>query len=383
MANHGPNASRQDEGFQRARPTKHPRSQSRRCEPKPPLPFPLQDSEGRLTSVLQLYKHVAKQPVTHHNVAGRGIMHLHLKMLPQKARCLKNQVTCMIAEYHLTSSAQGPSSLSPILPADAAALLPPIKNYLPSVTFEGTRDVRVMDRARTLRVAVWLHRLDMAIAGNGMSSETLETSEHCQGPLLESLLTPRMSNLSFWEVVDCILQENWQASERSLNYLCDHRAHACQELDDLTKAHGESDKSSQKRIKKEIDLRHKDLKSLRERISYYESCLRQDLLGDDPPDDDGLFGHGAQARMATAPGVNNAPSESASTQASDPLPTEGQMDAMEVDDEGTHPHSASPISTVEDDLLTGSGAIGVESDLAHLTVLSPRSPNDEGKEASA
>ena len=39
-----------DEGFQRARPTKHPQSQSRRHEPKPLLPFPLQDSEGRLTS---------------------------------------------------------------------------------------------------------------------------------------------------------------------------------------------------------------------------------------------------------------------------------------------------------------------------------------------
>ena len=94
-----------DEGFQRARPAKRPQSQSRRCEPKPPLLFPLQDSEGRLASVLQLYEHAAEQSVTHHNVAGRGIMHLHLEMLPQKARCLGNQVACMIAEYHLMSSA--------------------------------------------------------------------------------------------------------------------------------------------------------------------------------------------------------------------------------------------------------------------------------------
>ena len=94
-----------DEGFQRARPMKHPWSQSRRCEPRPPLPFPLQDSEGRLASILQLYEHVAEQPVAHHNVAGSGIMHLHPEMLPQNARCLGNQVTCMIAEYHLTSCA--------------------------------------------------------------------------------------------------------------------------------------------------------------------------------------------------------------------------------------------------------------------------------------
>ena len=139
-----------DKAFQRSRPVKRARSQSRRCEPKPPLPFPLQDSEGRLASISQLYEHVAEQPVAHHNVAGRGIMHLHLEMLPQKARHLGNQVTCMIAEYHLMSSARGPSSLSPILPVDAAALLPFIKSYVPGVAFKGTRDVRVMDRARTL-----------------------------------------------------------------------------------------------------------------------------------------------------------------------------------------------------------------------------------------
>ena len=60
----------EDEAFQRSRPVKRTRFQSRRCEPRPPLPFPLQDSEGRLASVSQLYKHVAAQPAAHHNVAG-------------------------------------------------------------------------------------------------------------------------------------------------------------------------------------------------------------------------------------------------------------------------------------------------------------------------
>ena len=110
-----------EEGFQQDRPTKHRRSQSKKCEQRPTLPFPLQDSEGRLTSILQLYKLAGEQPATHHNVAGRGIMHLHLEMLPRKATCLGSQVACMIAEYHLTGSARGPSSLSPILPVEAAA----------------------------------------------------------------------------------------------------------------------------------------------------------------------------------------------------------------------------------------------------------------------
>ena len=133
------------EEFQQDRPTKHRRSQSRRREQRPMLPFPLQDSEGRLTSITQLYKHAQEQPPICHNMAGRGIMHLHPDVLPGKAMCLGNQVTCMIAEYHLTGSARGPSSLSPILLVKAAALLPPMKNYVPGIMFEGTRDVRVMD----------------------------------------------------------------------------------------------------------------------------------------------------------------------------------------------------------------------------------------------
>ena len=350
-----------DEEFQQDRPTKHRRSQSRRRKQRPTLPFPLQDSEGRLPSISQLYKHAGEQPATHHNVAGRGIMHLHLDVLPGKATCLRNQVACMIAEYHLTGSARGPLSLSPILPVEAAALLPLIKNYIPSIAFEGSRDVRDMDRARTLQVAVWLHWLDMAVGGDGMASETLEALWHHQGPLLESFLTPSTSNLIFQEVVDSVLHENRRASEHLLNYLL--ACHACthKELDDLTKAHGESnksDKSSRKRIKKEINLRHKDLESLRECISYYESHLRQDPSEHDTPDDDGLFSHGAQARMAMAPGVDDAPSESATTQASDQPPTEGQTHAMEVDDEGTHTHPASPVSTMEDDLLMGVVQLG-------------------------
>ena len=129
-------------------------------------------------------------------------------------------------------------------------------------------------------------------------------------------------------------------------------------------------------------MRHKDLESLKERISYHESHLGQDPLEDNTSCDDGLSGHGVEAEMATAPGAGDAPPGSATTQASDPPPTEGQTHAMEVDDESTRSPLASPVSSVDDDLLTGGGVIGVEVDLAHLTVLSPRGPNGEGEEAS-
>ena len=49
-----------DEEFQQDRPMKCRQSQSRRHEQRPTLSFPLQDSEGRLASISQLYKHVGE-----------------------------------------------------------------------------------------------------------------------------------------------------------------------------------------------------------------------------------------------------------------------------------------------------------------------------------
>ena len=136
--------------FRQDRPAKCCQSLSRKREARPMLPFPLQDTEGRLASILRLYEHAGEQPVPHDDVASQGIMHLHLQMLPQDARQLGNQVVCMTVEYHLTGSARVLSSLCPVLPEAAKPLLPLIKSYMPSVAFEGTRDVRVLDRAQTL-----------------------------------------------------------------------------------------------------------------------------------------------------------------------------------------------------------------------------------------
>ena len=276
-----------------------------------------------------------------------------------------------------------PVKPSPILLEAVATLVPPIDDYVPGGSFEGTQDVRVVDCARTLQVATWLHRLDMSARGDGMASQTLDAMRHTQGPLLDLFLTPVMGHLTFKEVVNHVLYENWRDAQSSLNDLRACHAHIHGELDDLAKAHGEeSDKSSWKRIKKEIDMRRKDLESLGVCISNHESNLGQDPSEDIIPGDDGLSGHGAEAEMATAPGANDTPSESAMTQASDPPPTEGQTHAMEVDDEGIVSPPASPVSPADDNLLTGGGAIRVKADLAHLTVSSPRGPNGEGEEAS-
>ena len=162
--------------FKRDRPTKCHRSQSRRREDRPTFPFLLQDKEGRCTSTQEPYRHSEQQPQACHNVATMGITHLHLEVLPCEARSLGNQVLCMIAEYHLTSHAQGSSSLSLVLPEAARDLLPPIESYIGGGAFHGTRDMRVVERAKTLRIATWLHHLDMAVEGDQIASQTLEAA---------------------------------------------------------------------------------------------------------------------------------------------------------------------------------------------------------------
>ena len=226
----------------------------------------------------------------------------------------------------------------------------------------------------------------MLVGGDGMASQTLEATRHSRGPLLELFLAPMTGSLIFKEVVNCVLNENRCRAKSSLDDLQGHHAQIHGELDDLIKAHGEeSDKSSQKRIKKEIDLRQKDLESIRAAISHHESNLGQDQQEDITPSDNSLSDHGvgeaAEAEMATALEADDAPSGSATTQPSDPPPAEGQARAMEVDDEDSSPPPASPISPA-DDLLTGGGVVGVEADLAHLTVSSPRDPDGSSEDAS-
>ena len=194
--------------FQWARPLKHPHSQSRRWETGPRLPFPLQDAEGRLTSIERLYEYAGEQPSPRDDVAGQAIRHLHPEILPWDEQRIRNQVSCMIAEYHLKSSARVSTTLSPVLLEAAKLLLPAIKTYVSNVSFEGTWGVRVLDRAKTLRVAVWLHHLDMAVGGDQLASETLDASRHCLGRLLESFLIPTTHNLTFREVVAHCLYKN-------------------------------------------------------------------------------------------------------------------------------------------------------------------------------
>ena len=124
-----------------------------------------------------------------------------------------------------------------------------------------------------------------------------------------------------------------------------------------------------------MEQKWKDLQGLKATISKYESHLRGGHEHDSSDSE-------AEGAMAITPVADNAPSASA---APEPLafpPGGEQTHTMEVDDRGEHQAPASPVSPREDDLLTGNAIVGVEGEMANLTVSSPREGEGGDKGAS-
>ena len=240
--------------------------------------------------------------------------------------------------------------------------------------FQGTRDLRVLERAKTLWVAVWLHRLDMVATGDGEASYSLEVTRHGRGPLVGFLLAPQASSLTFEEVVDWVLVENRYKIESLLDHIRELWPQLRRELDDLSWAReGELEKSARKKMKRDMERRWRDLKGLEATISQYESSLGGAQVqpegtlahGDNPSDSE------AKGAMATTPVADDAPTVSATPESLTSPPGEEQTHSMEVDDGDDSQPAASPISHREDKLLTGGGTVGVEGEMANLTVSSP------------
>ena len=127
--------------------------------------------------------------------ALRGLRESHPEMGAEELQRLNNQVLLMIAEYHLTSASQGTHHILPVLPEGAAWLMPPLDSYLPG-SFDGCRDVRVTDRAQILRVAAWLHRLDLSATYGAEIAASPRVEDYDIGPLLEYFLMPKFSDIT-------------------------------------------------------------------------------------------------------------------------------------------------------------------------------------------
>ena len=133
-------------------------------EPQGP-PYPIGTAQVRQEAIGQIYNHVASKDPPPCNVASEAIQAYYPRIKPRTLKTWACQVLCMISEYHMACMTRGSPVTSPILPGVIEDKLPPLTDYALPGDRLGVTDVRVWDhQARTLQVAVWLHRLDMALS---------------------------------------------------------------------------------------------------------------------------------------------------------------------------------------------------------------------------
>ena len=135
--------------------------------------------EARWEAVGQIYDRVDGKDPPSHNIASEALQAYYTRVDPQTLNTWMCQILCMIAEYHMACMTRGSLVTSPIVPRELEECLLPLADYIPPEDRSGATDVRVRDhRARTLRVAVWCHQLDMALSEEPASSGSLVRSRH-------------------------------------------------------------------------------------------------------------------------------------------------------------------------------------------------------------
>ena len=181
----------------------------------PGHPFPLGSEEARKEVMSAIYEHLAGQELPQKNVTLRAISAYYPDFTPAAVKTVAGQVLCMIAKYHLACATRGSMTTSPIVPKAVEQYLPPLVDSAhPGGT--GLTDVRVHDhKSSSLRVGVWLHRMDMSFSWEREASESLVQLRQLSRRPLSYLLAPGTGNLCFEEVVNRVLQENWEKHKRA------------------------------------------------------------------------------------------------------------------------------------------------------------------------
>ena len=289
---------------------------------------------------------------------------------------LNNQVLIMIAKYHLMSASQGSHSIPPVLPEGAARLMPPLDEYIPGL-FEGCRDIRVTGRAQILHVAAWLNRLDLSATYSVEIATSPRVQDYDIRPLLEYFLMPKLTDITLKEVALRVAQENCRDMEASLRDLHEERETLQSGIELLVSTlEHELARERRKSVKKQLDTRRKELRSIQERISRLE-----ELLGSEQPQAQGSPDVIVEETTETTI-MADEETESQATPLGGPTdddaaPVRETEQDMETEGDG----GDSPVTPNEDDLLMGASAADMETGIASLHVDSPAKPR--GNDAAA
>ena len=128
---------------------------------------------------------------------------------------LTNLLLVCVSEFHLTRSIRG---CDPIFPPKIEGWLRDLREYLPhnDTGFPSTY-VQEKDKGNLMRLACWLHCLDMVFTYSRGTTQSLRREDHKKiGNLLHFLLAPRVGLLTSSDMIDRVLQENEDDNLRKL-----------------------------------------------------------------------------------------------------------------------------------------------------------------------
>ena len=170
----------------------------------------------RREAIGQIYNCMDGKDLPPRNIASEALRAYYSGVDPQTLKMWACQILCMISEYHMACMTRGSPVTSPILPGVIEDRLPPLTDYASPEDRSGVTDVWVRDhQARTLRVAVWLHRLDMALSEEPATLGSLVRTRHSLGHLLAYFLGPVTAwDLQFEDVINQVLKENQRHNEK-------------------------------------------------------------------------------------------------------------------------------------------------------------------------
>ena len=179
-------------------------------------PYPIGMVQARREAISQIYNCVDGKDPPPHNIASEALQAHYSGVDPQTLKMWACQILCMISDYHMACVTRGSPVTSLILPGEIKDRLPPLTDYAPPEDSSGVTDIRVWDhQARTLRVAVWLHRLDMALSEEPAASGSLVRTRHRLGHLLAYFLVPRTAwELQFEDIINQVLKENQRHNKK-------------------------------------------------------------------------------------------------------------------------------------------------------------------------
>ena len=296
----------------------------------------------------------------------------------------------------------------PILPPKIEGQLRDLREYMPhnDAGFPST-DVREKDKGNLMRLACWLHRLNMAFTYSRGTTQSLRREDHEEiGNLLCFLLAPGVGPLTSSDVIDRVLQENEDDTLRQLEEAKDglksgrvrlskieeEIAEAKQELRHIQKQHTAWPSDVQRAQRKceclsqEKEEKEEYLKQCRYDMAYCQHYLDKQPLGEAP--EQAALTLGELPHQLTTLTVDPLP------HAEGPMPSGGQDPSTSKDVEmqddalqgavggGGATGGASPISKEDETLLNKvkMPQPQVISEMRNLTIHSPSNPTSTQSE---